>query len=92
MNNVRTDETLVKCHQLVQLMERANLEGILLETIPNQTWLVPTLEPYTPLVAESSKILLYIPRSGKMCVAGPDNEIPQILTKDLVGCDVKCYT
>jgi len=86
------EEILVKRDELFQLMEIKKLDGIILSAVPNQTWFVPTIEPYTPLISESSKIILYIPRSGKIFVAGPENEMQQILERDFTGLEVEHYT
>jgi antitoxin VapB len=86
------DEILAKRDKLKKIMEIKELNGIILSAVPNQTWFIPTIEPYTPLTSDSSKVLLYVPRSGKIFVAGPENEMQQILERDFAGIDVEHYT
>lgn len=92
MNIGFAEEILAKRDKLFQLMEIKELNGIILSAVPNQTWFVPTIEPYTPLISDSSKILLYIPKSGNILVAGPENEMRQILERDFAGINVEHYT
>ena len=75
---ILADEMLAKSKQLVYLMANRDFTGILLGGLPNQAWLLPGLKPHTPLIAETSKVLLHIAPSGKLTIVAPNNEIEQI--------------